>query len=569
MISVILILLSAVDFKVSTITIEGNEHFRDNAIRSVMLTRTPSLFHRGYFVQDVFKGDIVAIKNLYNYNGFLEARVDYALNIDSTKKVIDIQIEIQEGKQTFVDTIIFTGNTLFDEDFLLAKITTTFDEPLDKRKIEVDNYLITSLYDDIGYADVMVSSEFSVSDSKASVVHTIVEGEKQFIEHVELEGLERTREQFVRNEIKLRPNDTFRYANILKSQRTLYNLGIFKSIRLQTQEGVQPNTKIVRFVLTEKEPIIINFRIGYGTQDYVRIGAGFTHLNMFGRAWRGQIEGKLSFAEYRLDSRLTFPKFILLPVKYSIGAFYQMKKEIGYRTRSIGGYNEAHFGLLGGRCTTKYDVENIRTYFTDEDSIENDWLHGVKINWLMDRRDDPLSTRAGNYINMNLETSGIIIPADVNYVRPFVEYRLFKPFYTFVGATAFTLGIVQKIAPSVEIPVYKRFYCGGTTSVRGYSERSIGPKDEDGNPLGGNILFEFSGEIRFLIYKLFSGVIFVDAGNVWREYENVSGALRWGAGAGLRINTPLGTVRLDYGIKLDRRTDEPFGALHFAIGEAF
>lgn len=569
MMTLIVLFLSAMTFKVSTIAIEGNEHFSDNAIRGIMLTKTPSLFRRGYFVQDVFSGDVIAIKNLYNYSGFLDAHVDYALNIDSTKQVVAIRIEIQEGKQTCIDTITFVGNTLFNVDFLFEKVSMSLDEPFDSRKIEVDNYIITSLYDDRGYADVLVSSEYSVTNFKANVVHTIVEGEKQFIEHIEIKGLEKTREQLVRNEISVKPNDTFRYANILKSQRTLYNLGVFQSIRVRTQKGTQSNTKIVHFVLTEKEPINVNLRVGYGTQDYVRFGAGFTHLNILGRAWRGQIEGKLSFAEYRMNARLTFPRFIIFPVKYSIGAFYQMKKEIGYRTRSIGGYNEAHFALFGGRCATKYDVENIRTYFIDDDSIENDWVHGVRVNWLLDRRDDPLSTRSGSYTNFNIETSGIIMPADVNYVRPTIEYRLFRPLYTFVGAAAVTMGVVQEIAPSSEVPVYKRFYCGGTTSVRGYSERSIGPQDEDGDPVGGNVLFELSGEIRFPLYKIFSGVIFVDAGNIWKRYEDVSGSLRWGAGAGLRLNTLLGTVRLDYGVKLNRRADESLGALHFAIGEAF
>jgi len=569
MIALILLFLSFSNFKVTKITIEGNEYFTDARIRGVMLTRTPSLFHRGNFLLEIFKGDVVAIKNLYNYNGFIETQIDYELVVDSTKQLVDIQIKVQEGEQTFVEDITFTGNTVLNDDFLKEKLTMRSDESLDRRKIEVDNYIITFLYDDIGYADVRVKSEYKVKDHKASIVHNIIEGRKQYIQEIEIVGLHHTKKAIVESEINLNPDDTFRYAYILKGQRNLYNLGIFKSIRTQTKDASRPNYKIVRFMLIEKEPIIINFRIGYGTQDYVRLGAGFTHLNILGRAWRGQIEGKASIAEYRLNSQLTFPRFIIFPIKYSIGAFYQWKKEIGYKTRSLGGYNETHFNLFGGKFSTKYDVQNIRTYFAKHDSIEDDWLRGVRINWLMDKRDDPFSTRSGSYVNFNLETSGIIIPADVNYVRPTIEYRFFKPIYAFVGATSFKVGIVQEIAPSSEVPVYKRFYCGGTSSVRGYSERSIGPKDEAGNPLGGKILCEISGEIRFPIYRIVGGAVFVDAGNIWRRYNEISTALRYGIGAGLRLNTPLGNVRLDYGVKFDPRKGESFGALHFAIGEAF
>jgi outer membrane protein assembly complex protein YaeT len=569
MMGLILILVSASTFRVASITIEGNDYFQDKEIRRVMLTQTPSLFHRGEFVMEIFKGDSIAITNLYNYEGFLETEVDYQLSFDSTQQVVDIQLVIREGEQTVVGDIRYNGNVLFANDFLRQKMTMTPGEPFDKRKIEVDNYIITSLYDDIGYADVVVTSDYTLTEHRANIVHTVDEGEKQFIEKVELIGLERSREHVVRSEIDLKPNDTFRYAAILKSQRRLYNLGIFSSIRIQTQRGTEPHLKIVQFILTERPPVVANFRIGYGTIDLLRLGVGLTHINILGRAWRGQLNGKVSFAEYRANAQLTFPRFFMFPIKYSIGSFYQWKKEIGYQTRSIGGYNEVYINLFGGRFATRYDVENIRTYLVAGDSTENDWLHGVKIGWMLDRRDDPFLTRTGSYLNLTMETSGIIIPANVNYVRPTLEYRLFKPLLFMVAASAFKIGLVQEVSPSIVVPVYKRFYCGGASSVRGYTERSIGPVDEDNNPLGGKILFEVSGELRFPIYRILGGALFIDAGNIWQDYDEIDGALRWGIGAGLRLNTLLGSIRLDYGVKLDRREEESFGVFHFAVGEAF
>ncbi len=372
----------------------------------------------------------------------------------------------------------------------------------------------------------------------------------------------------------MKPQDIFCYANILKSRRNLANLGIFNSIRTQTKNGSKTNYKIIQFIFSEKERIVLNLRLGYGTRDYLRFGAGLTHLNILGRACQGRVEGKISFAEYRLNSEIIFPKFILFPVRYRIGSFYQFKKEIGFKSRHIGLYNEFRFNLLTGSFSTKYNVENIRTYFPIEnnsqsDSIKNDWLHGVTLTWLRDKRDDPIFANAGNYTNLTIETSGIIMPADVNYVKPTVEQRFFKPFLPVVLGISFKAGTIQAIAPSSEIPVYKRFYCGGTTSVRGYSDWSIGPEDSKGNPLGGKVLFETSLEFRFPIYKILGGVFFIDGGNVWTEIDNIKLNLRWALGPGLRLRTPLGSLRLDYGIKLMPETNESSGALHFAIGEAF
>jgi outer membrane protein insertion porin family len=569
MILLILVVLSTADFKVETITIRGNEYFNDGAMRAVMLTKTPSLFHRGTFIPTLFDGDITAIRNLYSHQGFLETTVDYELAVDSIKKRVNINIDIKEGTQTFIKEVIFTGNTIFADSFLCENITIQPGAYFDIRKIDVDNYVIISLYDDKGYTDVDVQSEYAIEDHKATVVYTITEDEQQFIKIIELVGLEKTREDIVRRAISLEPNDTLRYANILKSQRKLYNLGVFQSIRTKTTITDEPNFKIVQFTLKEKEPIIINVRIGYGTQDYLRFGAGLTHLNILGRAWSGNIQGKLSFAEYRLDSQITFPQFLVLPIKTTLGTFYQFKREIGFNTRRGGGYIATHFNLLKGNLSTKYDAENIRTYYTNYDSVENDWLHGLTINWLCDRRNDPFSTRSGYYVNMNFETGGIIIPSDVNYIRPTFEYRLFKPIQIFVFAYSWRLGYVRATAPSTEVPPYKRFYCGGTTSVRGYSEWMIGPVDEHENPRGGNVLFEMSAEMRFPIYKIIGGVFFIDGGNIWQEYDEVNSHLRWGIGAGLRLMTPLGSIRFDYGLKLGRQPEESAGALHFAIGESF
>jgi outer membrane protein insertion porin family len=574
-IGLFLIILCGPDFKVSKLEVRGSEYFRDAQIKKIMLTKTAGLFRRGIFKQEIFDGDLAAIRSLYNNSGFLDAAVEGGLVFDTIAKTVSIDVVIKEGSQTFVGEIAFSGNTVFPGDSLGNRLIMKKGEPADPRKTDMDNYIITSIYDDAGYADVKVQSDFIANDFRARITHNITEGEKQYVEDVEITGLDRTRKSVVMKEIDLKPGDLFRYANLLKSQRNLYNLGVFSSIRTQVKNGTRANLKTAQFMVSEKRPLTVNLWVGYGTRDYLRLGAGFTHVNVLGRAWQGKIEGKISFAEYSLNSQLNFPKFLISPVKYGIGVFYQMKDEIGFRTRRIGLYNEARLDMLGGQFLFKHDVENVRTYFTAQngppDSVRNDWLNGLTMNWIRDNRDDPFATSRGSYVNVTLETSGIIMPANADYLRPTVEIRLFKPLASFIAASSFKIAAVQPFAPSAGVPVYKRFYCGGTTSVRGYSEWSIGPKDQYGNPLGGIALFETSGEIRFPIYRILGGVIFIDGGNIWQEYGDiaVSTELRWGTGGGLRLKTPLGSVRFDYGLKLGRRPGESAGALHFAVGEAF
>jgi outer membrane protein insertion porin family len=569
MIGIILLLMSVVEFRVYSIEIRGNEYFAESAIRKIMLTKTKNLLRKGVFNENIFSGDLEAIKNLYLYEGFLNASIDDELDYDSIDMRLDIFLKITEGEQHFVETIAFDGNEIFTSESLVQKITMRPGQIFDPRKITADNYVIRYLYDDLGYADVKVESEYRVEDERVFVTHTVAEGTKQFVGQIEILGLRHTDTSVVVRQLNMAHGDVFRYARILDSQRRLYRLGVFMAIRTQVENSKIPDHKDIRFLLTEREWMAVNLRAGYGTRDLLRCGFGITHYNMFGRAWQGSLEGKVSFVEQRVSTNVTFPRTILLQGKLGFGFFFKRLEEIGYETQSLGGNIVTRFELGFSELSAKYEVERISTYYTDGDSTQRDLLHGIIVGWLRDKRDDPFYTTRGNYVNANFEVSGILFPSDVDYVRPTAQIRFYRSFASVVFGVAFKAGMVKPFAPTIEVPVYKRFYCGGSSSVRGYGERAIGPVDENENPLGGRFLGEFSTEVRFPLYRMLGGVVFIDGGNIWQEYDEIPQGLRWGVGAGVRLRTPLGSIRLDYGFKLDRREDESKGSLHFAIGEAF
>ena len=569
MIGLIIFLLCSGEFRVTAIDISGNQHFSESSIRKIMLTRPKGLFRKGIFNEEIFRGDLDAIKYLYIYDGFLDVSVVHELRYDSTDQGVAISIGIDEGRQNFVQDINFDGNAVFRSDSLVKLLVMEQGKPFDPRMVDLDNYVIRYSYDDIGYADIQVESGYDRSQDSVSVHHLIKEGAVQFVGDLEIAGLEHTRESVVRRELRIKSGDLFRYARILESERRLYRLGIFTSIRTQIEGGEAENTKDVRFVLRERKRISMNFRVGYGTRDMIRVGLGAQHSNMFGRAWQGKIDGKLSFVEQRISTQLAFPRSILLPGDFGFAFFFKRLEEIGYETRSLGGNVSTRFALDASEISAKYEVERIKTIYYEEDSVESDLLHGFMIGWLRDKRDDPFYTTKGSYIGANLEISGVVLPSDVDYLRPTMQMRFYQPAIGLILATVFRAGMVEAVAPTVNIPVYKRFYCGGTSSVRGYPERGIGPVDENDNPLGGRFLAEISGEVRFPIYKFLGGVVFIDGGNIWQDMEEIDTRLRWGVGAGLRLQTFLGSVRLDYGFKLGRQEEESLGVLHFAIGEAF
>ncbi|UQZ90314.1 hypothetical protein C4J81_14315 [Deltaproteobacteria bacterium Smac51] len=157
-------------------------------------------------------------------------------------------------------------------------------------------------------------------------------------------------------------------------------------------------------------------------------------------------------------------------------------------------------------------------------------------------------------------------------MRTRLEGQAFVPVFTekFVLAARAVWGAVWDAEAAQELPSSLRFYSGGGGSVRGYEYQSVGPRNEKRDPLGGISQFETNLETRFRITETLGFVTFLDGGMVYDDVDvNVFSDLLWGAGAGLRIYTPIGPVRADVAFPLDRRKDDSAWQAYISIGQSF
>jgi len=187
-----------------------------------------------------------------------------------------------------------------------------------------------------------------------------------------------------------------------------------------------------------------------------------------------------------------------------------------------------------------------------------------------DTRDDRFDPRHGSLLAGSLSYAPRYLGSDLNYIRSLLSSPMYKSLLPgVVWASCYRLGLASAFG-EVLIPG-KRFYTGGGTSIRGFKLDAVGPIDIwTGLPEGGEAMVVTNQELRFQIYKIFKGVAFLDAGNVYSRLSDFNpGKLRVGAGFGLRIDSPLGLVRIDYGFNLKPRLDEPRSTLFISIGQAF
>jgi len=202
-----------------------------------------------------------------------------------------------------------------------------------------------------------------------------------------------------------------------------------------------------------------------------------------------------------------------------------------------------------------------------------------------DTRDDILDASRGAFMSHSLEFAPSFLGSDGSLVRYFGQWFRYRPIsepteipYSggvrksrFVYAAGVRLGLASGLGG--DVPLSRRFFAGGGTTIRGFDQDRVGPLDREGPipmPAGGGAVLLLNNEVRFPIFNIFDGVAFLDAGNVYRTVTDFDPwRLRSSSGFGLRIRTPYFLLRADYGFNLNPRPDEQRSTFFFSIGQAF
>jgi outer membrane protein insertion porin family/translocation and assembly module TamA len=210
---------------------------------------------------------------------------------------------------------------------------------------------------------------------------------------------------------------------------------------------------------------------------------------------------------------------------------------------------------------------------------QNGTLNALGVDLQHSTADNPLNARRGYQVAFHAEQAGRIVPGTFTYTAVSVDGRHYLPIgKNIVVATRLQIGNIQPAgADETNVPFSKRYFLGGATSVRGWGRFEISPLDS-GLPIGGDSLLAASSELRTALRGNLSGVLFVDAGNVWAgSWAQNVGDLRYAVGPGLRYQTPVGPIRLDFGYQLNPIPDlivngapeQRHWRVHFSIGQAF
>jgi len=544
---------------------------------------------------------------------------------------VNVRMVITEGSRTTIEAVTFSGNTALDDAKLRARVGLKAGEPYIPGQLALDRDAIQLAYQDLGYQNVIVDApapQFSADQSRATVNFRIQEGPRIFIDHVLVVGNVRTRTETIERELQIKAGDAYSPAAVNESQRRLAALGLFRRARITEVRHGNDATRDLLVTVEEAPPTTIGVGGGLeGKRLADTRGAGgvaterfdiapralfeIGRRNLFGRTRSANLFTSVSrsvtqpgesnpLIEYRVVATFREPHLFDTPADAFINGTLeqQHRSTFDFARRSLSANVERRFSGPY-RITGTYQLQRTRVFnlkLSEQAPLIDKLFPQFRLSsfagsLIRDTRDDPLDTHDGHYASATGQLAGEAIGSEVGFVKSFFTAQMFRTIprtrqMVFAGnarlgmATAFTRLGTPGAATEGQLPASERFFAGGDTTVRGFALDQLGVRhfpaqphdtvDQDGFAIGGNGLVLFNAELRVPVTGGFGVVGFVDTGNVFARPVDIDlGELRSAVGGGIRYRSPVGPLRIDLGMKVNRQPGESRLEWFVSFGQAF
>jgi outer membrane protein insertion porin family len=570
---------------IKEVRFSGNRGLSGKALRGQMTTRGRGPFRwitgSGQYREEDWNDDLNAVVGLYQKSGYARMKV---LGIDNSwddDGGIVKTIHVEEGPRYRVREIAFLGNDHFLRSEFLAQVRNKEGEYLDYAGAEADQEALAAHYRDSGYLDARVESEVLFESDNTTVLRfTIVEGPRYRLGNIVVRGTLLTRAAAILRENTIAPGGTAGEKDLLRFQQAVYATGLYKSVRVQRVK--RPEEGVLDLVFEVEETLFfeVEFGGGWGTDTGLRGLLGAKEKNLDGLGRSVSVQTTMSQKEQKLIGDLRQPWIFGNRWKWEGGltGLYNKAERVSFDFRKASVVASITRKVLE-RSSVSLQYELSRDQVTNvapgailsREDQGSATIAAVRALAVLDFRDDPFNPRKGTLLSGSVELATLPFGSEVDYYKLSGQGSYYiSVFRNSVIALSGRAGMANAFGRTPEVPIQKRFFLGGRTTVRGFKEETLGPKGADGTPTGADMMVNLNSELRVPLRYGVIGALFVDAGSVWFSDDPVNGFdLRKTSGLGLRFVTPVGPIGLDYAWKLDRREGESAAEWHFTIGAAF
>jgi outer membrane protein insertion porin family len=548
--------------KITAIVVEGNENISKDLIISQITSNLGDVFSKESIEKDV--------KAIYELGYFKDVRVKLE-SFREGYKVVFVVVENLPLKE-----INITGNTVVSKEEMREVMVLREGQIFCQKILKNDLDRISQLYKDRGY--LLINIKEINFDEQGKLWITISEG---YLEKILIEGNNKTKEKVIIREINIQPGDLFDFEKVKKSLQKIYNLGYFEDVTMKLDPGSEEDSVVLVIKVIEKNTGKFGIGAGYNSEEGLMGFATIEEMNLFGGGQK--VEAKLEIGG-RTTYKVSFLEPWLANTPTSLGfdvydtTTHQQDKE---GEEIIAEYDEVKLGgrlIFGRKISDSINLGlELKTERVNYDLISgtlpedtNEGLtNSLMPSFTYDTRDNVFDPTSGWYNSLSIEKAGGFLGGDYDFTKYNLTLRTYIS--TKFIEDIVNIGSLKKITDNLskgvlaframggmadtDLPSFAAYQVGGMNTVRGY----------DLGEFSGDKSLVFNAEYRFPLAENFQAVFFVDWGQAWDIEESIDIAdLKFGRGVGVRFDTPIGPIRLDYGIN-----EEGIGKTYFSIGHTF
>jgi outer membrane protein insertion porin family len=602
---------------IRSIRFEGNAHFSERVLRKQMKTRGKTLIafldKSGRLDETQLQQDLDSVKEFYQNHGYIDVEVKEVRKERENGPMI-ITIAITEGTQYHVGKISISGYQATTEQKIRALLKMKEGAVYSPKALHDDAKAVADAYGSGGYVDTLIVPEGApAGPGRIDVHYKIEEGDRFFVQRINVVGNTRTKDKVIRREVLIAPGDVFNTVRVDVSKRRLENLGYFSKVETYPDDTGVAGRKDLTVQVEEKRTGSFSFGGGFSTIDQLVGFAELTQGNFDLLNWpaftgAGQkFRLRVQYGTQRKDFILvlTEPWFLDRPFSVSGQLFYSEANYLSslYDQRDYGFVLEARkplnsymYATLGYRLE-RLDIFNVALSISQElgQELGQQTKSQIFSSVVFDRRDNPLLTRTGQRVTISPYVAGGPLGGnDQIYGWDLEASQYFHMWWDTILLLNGEIATVNNWGGGSDVRIFDRLFLGGSNNLRGFDFRDVGPKDVNKEPLGGKSMARATVEWTFPIIVKARGAIFYDTGFVnpgaWDfsletqfipvkprpsgstkpprvpiTYDNIASDV----GVGIRLDLPIGPLRLDYGIPVQKAGTTGSGKFNFSVGYQF
>ena len=585
--------------KINSFKILGSNYFTEKQLKKLYSMGEADFFPLNYFTnkdefnQIIFDSETEKLKTKYFDEGFLDFEIlSSKVDIDEKQSLINVSLDLFEGKRYLLGEIDFSSNNEFSEKFLRSKISLENNNPFQRDKLISGLKKIQSLYHNKGYAYADVNSDIKLDKDKGivNVNVDISKNEKVYVGRINISGNTRTQDDVIRREFNILEGQIYSREDLDNSLSNVKKLGYFRNASMEFVAS-KNNKDIMDIYLSVEETKTgeMSFGLSQSNSTGTSVNAGIKQNNILGT---GNIfNGSFSNSSAVKDIRFFFkdPYFNDLGHSISYGLF---NKKIDGSSLDVSSYK---IDETGGSFGYGIPLDKTSDIFANLNISNIDLLCGSTLassgyEYAQCNANKNLDITSSLEFSQNtlndfmFPTSGLKNTLVFNSSIPGSDFSYFQlsgnhsSFYPV--SDQLTLNFKTKLAfgrgfGDEELPFYKKYYGGGSSSVKGFDFNSLGPKYPNGLAKGGEVSYlsniSLISPVTFMEDSENMRVAgFIDVGSINENFSDFSiDEMRASTGIALTWVTPLGPLGIYYAQPILKKADDNIESLSFTLGSSF